>query len=341
MTHHPSPSSSVAPSANTPDAITLGEAMALFMADTPGPLAAVSRFSRTSAGAELNVAIGLRRLGFNVAYISRVGDDLLGRFLLATLAAEGIDPGCVSVDTQHPTGLMFKSCERTGADPQIEYFRKGSAASHMDLSDSPADLLARARRLHVTGISVALSDSVRELVLHMVAQARKAGVQVSFDPNLRPRLWPSEAAMVQCLNTVAAQSDLVLPGLSEGQRLSGQHTPRDVAAYYLDQGAQQVVVKLGPAGAYFASHTEQGHVPGFHVAHVVDTVGAGDGFAVGVISALLEGQSLADAAVRGNAIGARAVQFRGDCDGLPNREQLRALGTMPGAAASGRPGAAL
>ena len=304
------------------DVLTVGEAMALLVADTPGPLASVEKFTRTSAGAELNVAVGLSRLGLKVAYVSRVGNDAFGQFLRHTMQAEGIDPQHVQVDAQHPTGFMLKSCELNGDDPKIEYFRKGSAASHMGIQDSPVEVFAKVRRLHVTGISPALSDSVRELVLHMVAQARAAGVAVSFDPNLRPRLWPSQVFMVQCLNAIAAQSDLVLPGLSEGQLLTGQDTPQDIAAYYLDHGAQQVVIKLGPQGAYFASHAQQGLVPGFQVERVVDTVGAGDGFAVGVISALLDGESLAQAALRGNAIGARVVQFRGDCEGLPNRMQL-------------------
>ncbi len=304
------------------DVLTVGEAMALFVADTPGPLSSVEKFTRTSAGAELNVAVGLSRLGLKAAYVSRVVNDLFGQFLLNTLQAEGIDNQHVLVDAQHPTGFMLKSCELTGDDPKIEYFRKGSAASCMGLQDNPVSVFSQVRRLHVSGISVALSDSVRELVLHMVAQARAAGVQVSFDPNLRPRLWPSQALMVQCLNAVAAQSDLVMPGLSEGQLLTGQHAPQDVAAYYLDHGARQVVIKLGPQGAYFATHAEQGLVPGFIVERVVDTVGAGDGFAVGVISALLDGQDLAEAALRGNAIGARVVQFRGDCEGLPDQAQL-------------------
>jgi 2-dehydro-3-deoxygluconokinase len=304
------------------DLLTVGESMALLVADTPGPLASVEKFTRTSAGAELNVAVGLSRLGLKVAYVSRVGNDSFGQFLRSILQAEGINHQHVQIDAQHPTGFMLKSCELNGDDPKIEYFRKGSAASHMGLQDSPVGVFAQVRRLHVTGISVALSDSVRELVLHMVAQARATGVQVSFDPNLRPRVWPSQAVMVQSLNAVAAQSDLVLPGLSEGQLLTGQHTPQDIAAYYLDHGAQQVVIKLGPQGAYFATHTERGMVPGFSVERVVDTVGAGDGFAVGVISALLDGQNIAEAALRGNAIGARVVQFRGDCEGLPNRAQL-------------------
>ena len=124
------------------------------------------------------------------------------------------------------------------------------------------------------------------------------------------------------MNRLAACADLVLPGLAEGQLLTGEQTPQGIADFYLTQGASQVVVKLGADGAYIANRSGGASVPGVPVSKIVDTVGAGDGFAVGVISALLEGMSLHEAARRGNAIGARVVQFPGDCDGLPDRAQL-------------------
>lgn len=304
------------------DVLTVGEAMALLVAQQPGPLSGVSHFVRSSAGAELNVATGLSRLGWRVGYVSRVGADPFGEHLLKVLDQEGIDRSYVKVDARYPTGSMLKSNEPDGRDPQIAYFRQGSAASHLRPEDAPAAGLQGVRWLHLTGISVALSDSLRELIQLLLQQARAAGVKVSFDPNLRPRLWPDQAAMVQGINHWALQADLVLPGLSEGQLLSGQSTARDVAAWYLDQGVQQVVIKLGPQGAHVADANGHHLVPGFAVPKVVDTVGAGDGFAVGVLSGLLQGQPLAAAALRGNAIGARVVQFVGDSEGLPNAEQL-------------------
>jgi 2-dehydro-3-deoxygluconokinase len=309
------------------DMVTVGEAMALFIAEQPGALSQVKSFSRATAGAELNVAVGMCRLGFRVGYISRVGRDSFGDNLIAFMDAEGIDRQHVRIDSVHPTGFMLKSRETDGSDPQIEYFRRGSAASHLNLDDNPVAYCAASRHLHLTGISPALSGSVCELVVEMAAQARLAGRSVSFDPNLRPRLWSSTQAMIDCMNRLAASADLVMPGLAEGQLLSGRQTAADVAAFYLERGAKQVVVKLGAQGAYFADHTSCGMAPGVLVPRVVDTVGAGDGFAVGVISALLDGLSLADAAARGNMIGARVVQFPGDCDGLPTRAQL---GEVPG-----------
>ncbi len=306
------------------DALTVGEPMALFMALQPGDLHAVADFRRVPAGAELNVATGLARLGLRTGYITRLGQDSFGNFLRGVLAHEGIDARYVVADAIHPTGFMLKTRSDDGSDPQIEYFRKGSAASHLGVADAPAGNTAfPARHLHLTGITPALSPSTRELAFHLAKQARAAGATISFDPNLRPRLWPSPEAMAECINALAALSDTVLPGLAEGRQLTGRHTAEDIAAFYLERGAKQVVVKLGPEGAYYAQQGGAcGIAPGLPVAHVVDTVGAGDGFAVGVISGLLERLPLAQATARGNAIGARVVQFPGDADGLPRRAEL-------------------
>ena len=309
----------------TLDVITVGEAMVLFAAQQPGPLEQVAAFTRATAGAELNVAIGLARLGLRVGYISAVGDDSFGRHIAAVLDLEGVDRSRVHVDTAHPTGFMLKSRSDDGRDPAIEYFRRGSAASHLGSAANPRDDLGAARHLHLTGIFVAVSPSTRELVFELAADARAAGRTLSFDPNLRPSLWRSQTEMVDTLNHLAALSDWVLPGLDEGRLLTGRDSPEAIADVYLERGAKVVVVKLGPAGAYFASATERGIAPGVAVPRVVDTVGAGDGFAVGVVSALLEGLPLATAVARGNAIGARVVQFPGDCDGLPRRDQLNTL----------------
>lgn len=307
------------------DVITVGEALVLFAAQQPGPLDEVRTFARTTAGAELNVAIGLARLGLGVGYISRLGSDSFGRYVAATLDREGIDRSHVSVDTDHPTGLMLKSRSDDGSDPSIEYFRRGSAASHLGPAPKLSAYCTASRHLHLTGIFVAVSPSTRELVFELAADARAAGRTLSFDPNLRPSLWRSQDEMVECLNRMALHSDWVLPGLAEGRLLTGRDSPEAIADFYLERGARCVVVKLGPAGAYFASAGERGVAPAIAVDRVVDTVGAGDGFAVGVVSGLLEGLSLAAAAARGNAIGARVVQFPGDCDGLPTREELDAL----------------
>ena len=305
------------------DVVTVGEAMALLIAQQPGRLEDVGSFARATAGAELNVAVGLARLGHRVAYLSRLGADSFGRHLRAFMDAEGIDTHHVAVDTAHPTGFMLKSLVSDGSDPAIEYYRKGSAASHLAPGDYPAATCAAARHVHLTGISPGVSASLRELVFLMARQARAAGRTVSFDPNLRPRLWASEAEMRDTLNALASESDWVLPGLGEGRLLTGADSAEGIADFYLQRGATVVVVKLGPAGAFYAHRDgRRGTVAGVPVARVVDTVGAGDGFAVGLISGLLEDLPLPEAVARANRIGARVVGFPGDCDGLPTRAEL-------------------
>ncbi|WP_336220029.1 sugar kinase [Citrobacter amalonaticus] len=308
---------------NSLDVITIGEAMAMFVATQTGDLADVERFIKRVAGAELNVATGLARLGLNVGWVSRVGNDSFGRFVLNSLKKEGINAQGVTVDERFATGFQLKSKVENGTDPIVEYFRKGSAASHLSIEDYNETYFSGARHLHLSGVAAALSASSYELLAHTARSMKAQGKTLSFDPNLRPVLWKSEAEMVEKLNRLAFQADWVLPGLKEGMVLTGQQTPEGIADFYLRHGVKAVVLKTGADGAWYkTAEGEKGSIAPVKVDNVVDTVGAGDGFAVGVISALLEGRSLQQAITRGNKIGALAIQVQGDSEGLPTRDAL-------------------
>ncbi|MEO7399474.1 MAG: sugar kinase [Polaromonas sp.] len=307
------------------DVITFGEAMMLLVADRPGPLEQAQAFYKRTAGAETNVAIGLARLGLKVGWASRLGTDSMGRYLLAAMRGEGIDCSHVICDASQKTGFQFKGKVIDGSDPQVEYHRQGSAASHMGVADIDEAWLLSARHLHATGVFAAISATTLPAARKTMEIMRAAGRSVSFDPNLRPTLWASTDVMRAAINDLATLADWVLPGLEEGLILTGESTPEGVARFYRQRGARLVVVKLGAAGAWFDSDSAgTGHVPGFPVNEVVDTVGAGDGFACGVISALLDGLSVPEAVKRGAWIGARAVQVLGDSEGLPTRAELAA-----------------
>ncbi|MDB5838426.1 MAG: PfkB [Herminiimonas sp.] len=311
------------------DVVTFGEAMMMLVADRPGPIEQADIFTKGTAGAETNVAIGLARLGFRVAWASRLGTDSMGRYLLAEMRREGVDCSRVVCDPAQSTGFLFKGRVAEGGDPPVEYHRKGSAASLMGPDDVDEAWLKSARHMHATGVFAAVSDTTLEAACKSMELMKSAGGSVSFDPNLRPSLWRTPELMRHWINSLSARADWVLPGLEEGRFLTGQATPEGIAAYYLALGVQLVVVKLGPDGAYFEQAGPMaagGYVAGFPVAEVVDTVGAGDGFAVGVISGLLEGLASLDAVRRGVWIGARAVQVRGDTEGLPTRADLDSAG---------------
>lgn len=309
------------------DVVLFGEALLLLIADRPGALEDAQSFTKRTAGAETNVAIGLARLGFKVGWASRLGSDSMARHLLATMQHEGVDCSRVRVDAAQRTGFMFKGRLADPGDasgPPIEYHRAGSAASRMDTADIDAPWLRSARHLHATGVFAALAPGCLEASHASIATMRAAGRSVSFDPNLRPALWPSVSVMRAAVNQLAVQSDWLLPGLDEGRLLTGEVTPEAIARHYRLRGVALVVVKLGADGAYFDGPSGCGRVAASAVARMVDTVGAGDAFAVGVISGLLEGLEVPAAVARGAWIGARAVQVLGDTEGLPTRRELLA-----------------
>ena len=307
------------------DCVTFGEAMMLLVAAETGALENVNCFYKRTAGAETNFAIGLARLGFKVGWVSRLGTDSMARYLLSAMQKEGIDCSHVVSDPAQRTGFQFKGRVDDGSDPPVEYHRKGSAASQMTPADVDEAWLKGARHLHVTGVFPALSAGSLATTREAIRIAKDAGRTISFDPNLRPTLWASQETMRDTLNDLANGCDTVLPGVGEGMILCGTDDPAAIARFYRERGARRVIVKLGPDGAYYDdSEAGCGSVPAYPVEKVVDTVGAGDGFAVGVVSALLEGKGVADAARRGAWIGARAVQVIGDTEGLPTRKELEA-----------------
>lgn len=305
--------------------VLLGEPMGLFMAEEPGKLSQARRFIASIAGAEYNVAVGLARLGHTPAYCTRLGDDPLGQRILDGLRANGIDSSLAVRAEGEFTGLMLKSAVQEG-DPDIAYYRKGSAASKITPQDIDRLDLSGCGRLHVTGVFPAVSDSALAAVRRLISRAKALDMAVSLDPNLRPQLWPSQREMIETLNGLAQGAETVLPGISEGKLLTGQDTPEGIAAYYHGLGVKNVLVKLGGDGAFWsAKDGASGYAPGVRVEKIVDTVGAGDGFAAGVISALCEGLSLEDAARRGNAMGAIQISHKSDNEGLPDRQQLEAV----------------
>ncbi|MDQ0219194.1 sugar kinase [Peribacillus cavernae] len=303
------------------DVVTFGEAMAMFIAENPGPLHEVKHFTRELAGAETNVAIGLARLGFKSGWASRVGSDAFGKFIMKRLGEENVNVDHVLTDERFPTGFQIKSKVIDG-DPEVQYFRKGSAASFMDAENFQHQYFTSARHLHMTGIPLAISGHTRRFAERVLSHMKEIGSTVSFDPNLRPTLWTSKQEMIEVINQFAVKADYVFPGISEGEILTGFKSPRDIASFYLDKGVELVVIKLGDKGAFYKNSIEEGTVAAYEVKEVVDTVGAGDGFAVGLISGLLENLQLEEAVLRGNAIGSMAVQTPGDNDGYPNRNEL-------------------
>lgn len=301
------------------DMVTLGESMVVFAPTERGTLEIVTEFRRGMAGAEGNVSVGLARLGHQVLWMSRLGKDGFGRFLLKTMRGEGVDVSRVKVDPDRSTGVYFKEY---GADGQVrvQYYRSGSAASA--LSPADVDLTGvQASYLFVTGITPALSDSCDQAVRAAMAQARMQGMQVVFDPNVRYKLWGSPKRAAEVMSELGSMADIVLPGLDEGKLMTGYTEVTEMATALLRGRTRLVVIKLGSEGAYYQTVEGGDRIQGFSVQQV-DEVGAGDAFAAGLLSGLIEGLLIPEAVRRACALGAMAVTVVGDYEGLPDREYL-------------------
>ncbi|WP_227013532.1 sugar kinase [Paenibacillus psychroresistens] len=315
------------------DVVTIGESMVLFQPMTGGSLTYVPLFTKSIAGAESNVAVGLTRLGVKTRWISRLGTDPFGDQVLSTLAGEGVDVSAVTRDAESPTGIYFKEFKGLG-DPTVYFYRKLSAASLFTPESLNPQWFAGAKHLHITGILPALGAHTAETALEAMRIARKQGMTISFDPNLRRKLWSEERAR-EVLLAMIPLCDYFLPGLEEAEFLVGEHTESDYAKIFLDQGVKVVAMKLGERGSMGFYEQECIKAEPYKISTIVDTVGAGDAFAAGFLSVMLD-QSLSDkstaidtklklALERANLLGALATQFKGDWEGLPTLAEVERI----------------
>ncbi|WP_214400931.1 sugar kinase [Pseudonocardia lacus] len=312
--------------------VTLGETMALLT--PPGRLVAGSSLVVGIGGAESNVAIGLARLGAVATWISRVGDDDLGRAVVREIRAEGVRV-VADVDADAPTGLMLKEM-RGGRPHRVRYYRAGSAASRLSPAhvDAVAGEIRAARVLHLTGITAALGPGPRAAVLHAAAIARDAGVLVSVDVNHRRTLWTDDAARPALAELVAAV-DLVFAGPDEAALVLGRDpgpadaaTGASLAAGLAGLGPATAVVKLGELGAVAVGGGAPVHAPTRPI-DVVDAVGAGDAFVAGYLAELVEGHPVERCLATGNAAGGAVCGVPGDWEGLPTRAELADASAPP------------
>ncbi|MDX1691288.1 MAG: sugar kinase [Acidimicrobiia bacterium] len=299
------------------DAVTVGETMASFVSsDDP------HRFTAMPAGAEANVAVGMARLGCRTKWVSRLGDDALGRLVMADLAASGIEIDA-PVDAERPTGIMIKHV--TGATAQVEYRRRGSAASA--LSPDDAARIGPARWVHTTGITAALSTSAAALVATLLDGP---AARTSFDVNLRAALWPDPASARETLLPLARQADLVFIGDDEADRLVGDASEDAVADALLRRDGQEVVLKRGAERASVLTTDGEASQPALRV-DVVDLTGAGDAFAAGYLAGACFGWEVTDRLRLGHLMGSRVVGVIDDTP--PPFTDPELAGLSPGALA--------
>lgn len=272
-----------------------------------------TKFERVTAGAEVNVAVALARLGLKAQYFSRFGNDQLGSVMLADIEAEGVDVSLAKrVDSF--TGAMVRNPGKT-APVEISYLRKGSAASTIEPSDILDSYISSTRWLHATGITCAISESGAKTVKHALEKAAQLKVKSSFDLNIRRKLWSEDAAR-KVLEPLARDVELLIGGEDEYQVVFGQVDPKQILAEVNKRGCKIAVMTKGDQKMRFSIDGNYEEITPPKVV-AVDPVGSGDAFTGGVIAGLLSGMSAKRALEQGSICGALVASMFGDWTGIP------------------------
>jgi 2-dehydro-3-deoxygluconokinase len=267
-----------------------------------------------------NAAIAAARLGASVGYVTALGDDPFGAAFRALWASEGVDASAVATRTDGHTAVYFVNHGPDGH--QFSYLRAGSAASRMGPPDVPIDYIKGARVLHVSAISQAISASACDAVFAAIAAAHTAGILVSYDTNLRLKLWPLERARA-IIHAAVAKAQILLPGLDDARLLTGLDTPDAIADFYLDLGVEVVALTLGKAGALVATRAKREIIPGITCA-AIDATGAGDAFDGAFLTAYLASNDPFGAARFANVAAGLSTEGWGAVDPLPRRAAVEA-----------------
>ena len=302
---------------NSPAIVSLGEPLIEFNRPKEGD---GRTWLQGFGGDSQNVVIAAARQGVSTGYLTSVGQDWMGDAFLDLWKAEGVDASRVARHPTAPTGVSFVTHSAVGH--KFDYLRKNSAASLMTPETLATDYIAGAKYFHLSAIGQAISESARLTCAAAIAAARKAGVKVSYDTNLRLRLWELDQAR-QVIDTTIAQCDVALPSLDDSQQLTGLTAPDAIADYYLGLGAPLVALKMGSEGSLIATRDRRTRVPPFKV-DAVDATGAGDTFDGAFLTRLLAGDAPDVAARYANVAAALSTTGYGAVTPIPRADAVLA-----------------
>jgi 2-dehydro-3-deoxygluconokinase len=296
----------------TLDIAAIGEAMVEFNQQSDG------KFAMSCGGDTSNCVIAAARMGAKTGYVSRLGADQFGTYLREQWTKDSVDSTHVINDIAAPTGLYFVTHQ--AGSHEFTYRRKGSAASLMNAGDLPLAYIAKSKILHVSGISQAISKNASEAVLAAIHHAKASGTMVSYDTNLRLKLWGLDQAR-QTIHASMALADIARPSLDDARLLTGLDQPDAIADYYLALGASIVALTLGPKGAMIATPVRREVIAPVSVKSV-DATGAGDAFGGAFLAGIARGLDPFAAARQANVAAAISTTRYGAVNSFPHFFEL-------------------
>jgi 2-dehydro-3-deoxygluconokinase len=276
-------------------------------------------------GDSSNAAIAAARQGAKVAYFTALGDDAFGQGFLRLWDEEGVDRSAVIARSGARTGIYFISYRAEGH--LFSYYRAGSAASSVRPDELPLERIAAARVLHLSGISQAVSESCADAGFAAIRHARANGTAVSYDTNLRLRLWPLDRARA-VIHAAVALADIARPSIDDARELTGLDDPDEIARFYLGLGCKVVALTLGAAGTLVATAERRELVPARRV-EAVDATGAGDTFTGAFLAEWLVHGDPFRAAAYANAAAALSTLGQGAVAPIPRREAVERFLAAP------------
>ncbi|RXZ83855.1 carbohydrate kinase [Paenibacillaceae bacterium] len=317
------------------EVLCLGELLIDFVSvDADHSLIDSSGFHKAPGGAPANVAAGLAKLGRRAGFIGKVGQDPFGEYLKQVLEQAGVDVSGMAYDAESRTTLSFVANRSTGERDCMFYRNPGA-----DLQLTPEDLdeaaFAESLIFHFGSVSLA-GEPARTATLHGLELAKRHGLLVSYDPNLRLNLWDSESRAREEIRAVFRHADVVKISEEEMTFITGYNTLEESALDILNQGPRLVVVTRGEEGCYYTDGQVSGSFPG-HPTNVVETTGAGDAFVAGLLAKLLERRArtgqfelavddeLVEAIRFANASGALATTKVGAIPAMPAHADVQRL----------------
>ncbi|MCA1065910.1 sugar kinase [Rossellomorea sp. AcN35-11] len=303
------------------DVVTIGDAMITLDPSSTGPMRFVSSFDRKIGGAELNFAIGCARLGLKTGWISRLGNDEFGRHIFNTVRGEGVDVSQVELADGYPTSLNFKEIMVDGS-VRTFYYRDRSPTTVLTKETLNEEFLKNTKILHITGVFPAVDKTKNiELIRYAIMEAKKQGVMISCDPNIRLKLWTEDEAR-DVLRSFLPYVDILMTGVEEAELLFGTSNTAEIIEHSKQFGITHLAIKKGEEGSVGYVDGEYAEAPAVKAKKVVDTVGAGDGFDAGFIYGLLQKWPLEKVLHFANIIGSMVVSVTGDNEGLPYLEDV-------------------
>lgn len=307
-----------------PVAYTLGRLIVdLYGQESGVPLDQVETFQKYIGGSAANTAVGLARLDVATGLVSRVGEDRFGAYLVSALAAEGVDVGMVGHDPVLPTGLAFAAL-RPPEDSEVLFYGTPNANQGIRASDLDTEALARAPYLIVGGTALSASPT-REAALVAMELHRAAGGTNLLDVDWRPLYWPDRETADLYYRFALRLTDMVLANEAELRLIAGgAEDPETAAARLGPLGPARIVAKQGARGAVYLGPEGRFSVPAVAVP-VVNTLGAGDGFAAGWVAALIDGAAIPEALRFAAAVAALVVSRHSCSEAMPTRDEVSDL----------------